>query len=243
MDFSNTKRALASISSSLTELEKARVQYRSEIDQLSDQDYRRRYSEEAQVEDRSRINETFRARLGTLVPSLRKSTSLLYDAFEKDTHPASCERDALNSCLAYLSITKAAFDMSALESLMMPIIENKDFNSYFIVYKTCTSFFEGNSAGMRNFPHSEILELFVYWDEFKSMIGHVKKHIDNLIDPDTIPLGCTVIECGDQREPIAYVEMLKNECIPELENPQNLISHKDPVLSIGFSMDGFKRVR
>lgn len=49
MDFSNTKRALASISSSLTELEKARVQYRSEIDQLSDQDYRRRYSEEAQV--------------------------------------------------------------------------------------------------------------------------------------------------------------------------------------------------
>lgn len=220
MDFSNTKRALASISSSLTELEKARVQYRSEIDQLSDQDYRRRYSEEAQVEDRSRINETFRARLGTLVPSLRKSTSLLYDAFEKDTHPASCERDALDSCLAYLSITKAAFDMSALESLMMPIIENKDFNSYFIVYKTCTSFFEGNSAGMRNFPHSEIL-----------------------IDPDTIPLGCTVIECGDQREPIAYVEMLKNECIPELENPQNLISHKDPVLSIGFSMDGFKRVR
>ena len=125
---------------------------------------------------------------------------------------------------------------------MMPIIERKDYNSYLIIYKACASFFDGNTGEMGDFPHSEILRIFWHWEEFKTMLGHVKKHIDNLIDPDTIPLGCAVIECGDQSETIAYLEMLKKECIPELENPK-IISPETLAQGLGFSLDGLKRIR
>ena len=243
MNFSNTKRILESLSLTLTRLNNERAQYNSEINRLSDQDYRRRYSEDAQAEDRTRINNTFRVQLTASVSALRTEAAKFQDAFEKDTHSVPCEREALNSCLMYLNISKAAYDKAALEALMMPIIEKKDYNSYLIIYKACASFFDGNAAEMGDFPHSEILRVFWYWEEFKTMFGHVKKHIDNLIDPDTIPLGCAVIECGDQSETIAYLEMLKKECIPELENPKNIISPETPAQGIGFSLDGFKRIR
>ena len=243
MKFSNTKQTLESIALLLTKLNSQRAQYNSEINRLSDQDYRRRYSEDAQAEDRARINNTFRSQLIASVSALRTEATKFQDAFEKDTHSVPCEREALNSCLMYLNISKAAYDKVALEALMMPIIERKDYNSYLIIYKACASFFDGNAAEMGDLPHSEILRVFGYWEEFKTMFGHVKKHIDNLIDPDTIPLGCAVIECGDQSETIAYLEMLKKDCIPVLENPQSIFDAKTGSSCAGFSMDRYNRLR
>ena len=120
MNFSNTKRTIESLALTLTRLNNEKTQYNSEVNKLADQDYRRRFSEDAQAEDRARINNAFRARLASLIPSLRNEAAKFQDAFEKDVHSIPCEREALNSCLMYLNISKAAYDKAALEALMMP---------------------------------------------------------------------------------------------------------------------------